>query len=311
MADPENEDLAALQLGYMLAQGARTDAGLLLGLPGPAVMPGPSVPTPDRRPVVAVIAARDEEQTIAGAVLGARATPGVTQVIVVVNGSADATAELARASGATVIESPTALGHDVGRALGAAAVSDSHLLLLDGDMALGPSELKRFVLAVRRGVDVALNDQNPFYASRRRLGTVTLWRLLLNRLLDRGDLGVNSLLIVPAALSARAVRTLGSAALAVPPLAQTAAVLAGLRVAAVPGVDVQSRNRARPGVNAAAGVSGGAGLTPLEQLIIGDHLEAISHLLAKRGPRGGYTDLHRARAALTSDAAPAGLPTVR
>lgn len=303
MTGPDSDALSALQLGYLLAQAGEHTAGRLLGLPGAARLPPPTKRTGAERPVVAIISARNEERTIAGAVLGARATPGVARVIVIVNGSHDATAANARAQGAVVSEHTVSLGHDVGRAIGASAEGDCHVLLLDGDMALGPAELGRFVTALRRGIDVVLNDQNPIYAQRQRLGTVTLLRVLLNRLLDRPDLGVNSLLIVPAAVSARAVRALGSAVLAVPPVAQVEAVLAGLRIAAVPGVDVLGRNRSRPGVNASAGVSAGAAATPLEQLIIGDHLEAIAHLLRRRGPRGGYTDLQRARELLTDDRA--------
>lgn len=281
---------AALRLGYTLGRRAGQRAGRVLGLPAAAELPSVrSGGRAGRAPLAAVISARDEEMTIAEVVRAAGATPGVARVVVVANGCRDATAIAARRAGAEVIEYVEPLGHDVGRALGAAALPGHDLLLLDGDLVLPPEELRRFVVALRRGADVVLNDQNPVYAERSRIGTVTLMRLLLNRLLGRPDLGVNSLLIVPAGLSARAVRCIGPKALAVPPLAQAKAIMSGLRICAVPGVDVLTRNRRRPGLNA------GGDLTPLELLIIGDHLEAIGYLLRRRGPRGGYTDLERKR----------------
>lgn len=283
----------ALRLGYTMGRQAGQRAGRVLALPAAAELPparsGGRGRRAGRAPLAAVISARDEEMTISEAVRAAGATPGVTRVVVVANGCRDATATAARRAGAEVIEYVEPLGHDVGRALGAAALPGHDLLLLDGDFALRPEELRRFVVALRRDVDVVLNDQNPVYAARSRVGTVTLMRLLLNRLLGRPDLGVNSLLIVPAGLSARAVRCIGPAALAVPPLAQAKAIMSGLRICAVPGVDVLTRNRRRPGLNA------GGDLTPLELLIIGDHLEAIDYILRRRGPRGGYSDLDRKR----------------
>ncbi|MGE5561551.1 MAG: glycosyltransferase [Chloroflexota bacterium] len=286
---------AALRLGYALGLTAGRQAGPMLGLPGPATLPaarsgGRSAARGRRAPLAALISARDEERTIAGAVASAAGTPGVVRVVVIANGCRDQTAAEARRAGAEVIEYAEPVGHDVGRALGAAALPGHDLLLLDGDFAVPPAQLRRFATALRRGADLVLNDQNPVYAGKPRVGTVTLVRLLLNRLLGRPDLGVNSLLIVPAGISARAVFRIGPGALAVPPLAQAKAVLAGLRVGAVPGVDVLSGNRRRPGLNA------GSDLTPLEMLIIGDHLEAIGHILKRRGPRGGYTDLNRSRA---------------
>lgn len=281
---------AAMRLGYALGRSAGRQLGLTLGLPGPAALPAArSGGHSGRPPMAAVISARNEARTIAAAVRGAAATPGIARVVVVANGCQDETLVEARRAGAEVIEYIEPAGHDVGRALGAASLPGYHVLLLDGDIVLPPEELRRFVAALRRGVDLVLNDQNPVYSVKPRAGTVTLVRLLLNRLLGRPDLGVNSLLIVPAGLSARAVRLLGPAAMAVPPLAQAKAVLAGLRVGAVPGVDVLTPNRRRPGLNA------GSDLTPLEMLILGDHLEAIGYILRRRGPRGGFTDLGRNR----------------
>lgn len=283
----------ALRLGYTMGRKAGQRAGRVLVLPEAAELPTVRAGGPSRRarrvPLAAVISARDEELTIGEVVRAASATPGVTRVVVIANGCRDETATAARRAGAEVIEYVEPLGHDVGRALGAAALPGHDLLFLDGDFALRPEELRRFAVALRRGIDVVLNDQNPVYAARSRVGTVTLLRLLLNRLLGRPDLGINSLLIVPSALSARAVRCIGPAALAVPPLAQAKAIISGLRICAVPGVDVLTRNRRRPGLNA------GSGLTPLELLIIGDHLEAIDYILRRRGPRGGYSDLDRKR----------------
>lgn len=247
----------------------------------------------DRRPAArraaAVVPAQNEERTI-GAVLRQLRRLPLDEVIVVVNGSRDRTAEIAAAHGCRVIEIAGSLGHDVGRAVGAALADADICLFTDADIIVPAEDLAPFLRAVEDGVDVALNDLDRIIALPHRRHVVTLAKTFLNHVLDRPDLGLNSLTGVPHALSRRAVETIGWQRLAVPPVAHAAAVLAGLRVRAVHPVNVAARNRVHrydsptrlPIV--------------LERLILGDHLEALELVKAARGARGGREDTLRQRA---------------
>jgi len=78
----------------------------------------------------------------------------------------------------------------------------------------------------------------------------------------------------------------------IPPLAQVKALLAGFRVQAVHAVDVITPNRIREDHQQIAG------RIPAFERIIGDHIEAIHHLLEVKGERGGFTDGDRHLAVL-------------
>src|SRR5262249_36612177 len=109
----------------------------------------------------AVIPAFNEEATIAAVVEGVR--PIVNRVIVVDDGSRDATAERARRAGAEVIahEGNRGKGHAVRSGL--ARVLDegfTHVLLMDGDMQHLPHEATALLAeAERTGADVVLGER--------------------------------------------------------------------------------------------------------------------------------------------------------
>ncbi|HYG58606.1 MAG TPA: glycosyltransferase [Symbiobacteriaceae bacterium] len=235
-----------------------------------------------------IIAAVDETATLPG-VLAQAARLRPAEVIVVANGPDDGVARIAAAAGARVIRHARRVGHDVGRALGAAAASGDTLLFLDADLPLAAGELLPFLQATAEGVDLALNRIDPYIQPAARSHPVNAAKRFLTAVLQRPDLGYASLTAMPHALSRRAVEALGADALAVPPVALARAVQAGLVVAAVHPVDVVGPNARRPGVNLGRS-------SPVEQLILGDHLEAVSWLLAQeRSSRGPFGDLGRQR----------------
>lgn len=243
----------------------------------------------------AVVTAQNEARTLPQVLRECRRL-GIDQTVVVVNGSTDDSQQVAHAMGAQVITYPDPVGHDVGRALGARSVADAGVLLfLDGDLVIPAGDLVPFLQAVRQGVDVALNDLDPFCTPRSYLHTVMTGKRFLNMALGRPDLGSATMTAVPHALSRRALKAIPEHELAVPPVAQVRAVLAGLRVERVHPVDVIRPNPRRPGLNT------GPGRTTVEKLILGDHLEALSTLLAALGPRSGFTDLGRRRNLLQSE----------
>ncbi|CAM4472802.1 glycosyltransferase family 2 protein [Paenibacillus typhae] len=244
----------------------------------------PAVNHPE--PVVSVIIpAMNEARTIAAVIAGARGVHPRCEVIVIVNGSADNTAEIAHRMGAKVITFPQPLGHDVGRSVGAEAARGDILLFTDGDLVISAAELRPFVEAVGSGADVALNDYSG--PVRGRIAhPVILSKYTLNVMLGRPDLNGYSLTAVPHALSRKALTALGSAILSRPPLAHARAVLDGLKVKAVHKVPVGRMNAVRRKED---------GRDLLQEVILSDHLEAMGLLLERRGERAGYSDAGRRR----------------
>lgn len=231
-----------------------------------------------------VIPAHNEAKTIKRLVSMLSRWTRQPEIIVVANGCVDGTANLARQAGAIVIDLPDAVGQDVGRSIGAAAATGNVLLVLDADMLFTVPELEPFVRAVENGVDVALN-QYPLPGGRFYLHPTAIAKQSVNLFLDRGDLRAASMTAVPHALSRKAVRKIGLQRLSVPPVAQAAAVLAGLNVQAVAYVPVGERNpiRRRPRQKS------------LQRLIIGDCQEAIDTICSERGARGFFPDDVRRR----------------
>lgn len=84
--------------------------------------------------VSVIVPAYNEADRIAATVAAARALPGVTEVIVVDDGSPDATAQAARNAGARVERHPRNRGKAAAMETGADAASGDLLLFLDADL---------------------------------------------------------------------------------------------------------------------------------------------------------------------------------
>ncbi|MNO27817.1 Glucosyl-3-phosphoglycerate synthase [compost metagenome] len=235
--------------------------------------------------VSVIIPAMNEAGTIARVIAGARGVHPRCEVIVVVNGSADNTADIALSQGAHVIHFEQPLGHDVGRSIGAEAAKGEVLLFTDGDLVIPASQLRPFVAAVSHGTDVALNDYSGPVRGKFP-HPVVLSKHALNIMLGRSDLKGCSLTAVPHALSRKALAALGSGLLSRPPLAHAQAVLDGLLVKAVHQVPVGRLNAVRPKQ---------AGADPLREVILMDHLDAAGMVLQRRGERAGFHDGSRRR----------------
>jgi glycosyltransferase involved in cell wall biosynthesis len=215
--------------------------------------------------VTVVIPIYNERKTLARVIEEAYKVHRDTEVIVVANGSRDGSKKIARRMGAKVISFAFPLGHDVGRSIGAREAKGSVILFIDGDMVIPAKEMIPLVRAVKRGVDVALNQyQGP--VRRNNVHKVVLAKHALNILLSRPDLKGASLTTVPHAISRKALETVGTEALAVPPKAQAMAVYKGLIVKAVHPINVGLKNPIRRKAH---------GKDPIGDLIVGDHLEAI------------------------------------
>jgi Glycosyltransferases involved in cell wall biogenesis len=236
---------------------------------------------------VAIVPAKDEAETV-GAVVKALLGVPVDEVLVVANGCTDDTAKVAAAAGARVLEIAETLGHDVGRAVGASVVDADIYLFTDADIVLPPPYFIPFINAVSQGVDVALNDLDAIATPRSRLHIVNICKKFLNTAIGLEQLGINSLTAIPHALSRRAVRAIGAQNLAVPPRAMVLAHKAGLVMEGVASVNVNTLNRVRPWIHP-------PGLGPMDELIIGDHLEALAEIVKADGPRARFRDVNRVR----------------
>lgn len=244
----------------------------------------PGLLMPSAKKVACIITARNEELTLQDQLNELTRLP-FEEIIVVVNGSTDNSYRIVRdhPAKAIVVHFDSALGYDVGRAVGAKVSSSDILLFLDGDMCIPSELLLPFIYEAELGADIVLNPLSSIVPNFAERDAVSMMKEFLNRCLGRSDLHVDSLTAVPHAISRKAIKRLGSRILAIPPLAQARAIHCGLSVVkSSVVVDVFRSNRFREGNH-------GRG-NPVEQLIIGDHLEAIYYLMKDSGHRLGFQD---------------------
>ncbi|PFI27027.1 glycosyl transferase [Bacillus thuringiensis] len=236
-----------------------------------------------------VIPVQNEEKTI-GKVIEELRKIEPFEIIVVVNGSSDKTATIAKDKGATTIVYKEALGNDVGRSLGTYFAKGEIVLFIDGDFVIPASELYPFAKAIADGKDVALNDLNHYLDLRVPLHLVTAFKYALNLACDRKDLGVGSLIAVPNAFSHKCLKAIGYKSLLSPCVAQVKALLSGFEIACVCRVEVDKMNRIRPSEHFAK-----IGHPPAVLRIIGDHIEGLEQIIASTDNRGGFYDGNRKR----------------
>ncbi|MFD1178297.1 glycosyltransferase [Paenibacillus puldeungensis] len=252
------------------------------------------IPLPLQGQATAIVTASNEETTLPAVVTELQKLP-LHEIIIVLNGCSDGSfTAVRRDSKMMILSFPDRLGHDVGRAVGAAAASGDTLLFTDGDICVAAEDLAAFLLAVDRGSDLALNDISPYLPPFPQQDEVSRCKSFLNLALGRPDLKANSLTAVPHALSRRALTVLSPHALIVPPKAQALALASGLSVNAPHSVDVVRKNRIRGGNTGTGNAVAG--------LILGDHVEALGEVMKMEGVRLRYTTLPRSELAKVRNA---------
>ncbi len=132
--------------------------------------------------VVAIIPALDEEGSI-GQVVAAVPRDAVSEVIVVDNGSADRTAEVARRHGAVVVREPRR-GYGAACYAGVIAAAGADLLVfLDGDRSDVPEEMPLILGPILRGeADLVIGSR---LTGRREPGAMPPHAVFGNRLASR------------------------------------------------------------------------------------------------------------------------------
>jgi hypothetical protein len=247
---------------------------------------------PTNKKVAAILCAMNEEKTIRN-ILDQLDRLSLEEIIVVINGSADQTLSKIQnhPSQPIIIHYDSPLGFDVGRAIGAKATISDILLFLDGDIIIQAEQLVPLVYAVEQGADIALNNITPFLTRFDLRDPVTIVKQFVNHSLGRSDLAANSLTAIPHALSRKAVEIIGCHNLAIPPLAQAIALQSNMKVIAPTSINVIRRNRIKS-TNLGPG-------NAVEELIIGDHLEALDYLMKQQGERLHLKDKLRKRQSIT------------
>lgn len=242
---------------------------------------------PTLKTVGVIITVMNEAETISSVVEQLHRLQ-LDEIIVVVNGSSDNSFPILRKlTKSIIIHYPQALGHDVGRAVGAKIAQSDILLFLDGDFSIYAEHLVPFIYAVQCGMDVALNNISPYLGNFLSRDSVTIMKEFVNRTMGRQDLSANSLTAVPHALSRTAVEAIGYKNLFIPPVAQVIAIQQGLKIGAPLSVDVITKNKIR---EKNVGPS-----NPVAKMIIGDHLEALKLAMSTGGQRLSFLDHIRSR----------------
>jgi glycosyltransferase involved in cell wall biosynthesis len=98
------------------------------------------------------------EAACIGALLAALPPEAADEVLVVDNGSTDATAAIAREAGVRVVSEPRR-GYGNACAAGAAAASGEVLVFMDGDGSFVPEQIALLVRAITAGADLALGTR--------------------------------------------------------------------------------------------------------------------------------------------------------
>jgi glycosyltransferase involved in cell wall biosynthesis len=107
-----------------------------------------------------VIPAKNEAAAIGDVVAGARSAYPDAQVIVVDDGSSDATAQVAEESGATVVRHPDSLGNGAAVKSGARAASGEFIAFMDGDGQHDASELEPLLKKVGEGYEMVIGARD-------------------------------------------------------------------------------------------------------------------------------------------------------
>jgi glycosyltransferase involved in cell wall biosynthesis len=239
------------------------------------------------RPKVSVIICAYNEQDTIGHLLAEVKKLLPYEIIVVENGSTDRTLALCQEHEVTCITLPTFVGHDVGRAIGAREARGDILIFLDADIILSSEQIKPFIIACNGHRDLVLNDINPYYHSSKMIDYVSMAKFFLNQLLDLAHLQYSSLTAVPHAIKKSVLQHIGYEQLAVPPKAYALAALKGFRIDHISGVNVIRYNKKRAYNHKKRNV--------LQEMIVGDHLEAVDAIQQEVGLRGYLYDTLRER----------------
>src|SRR5580765_5487935 len=106
--------------------------------------------------VTVVLPARNEAEGLRRTLPALRAALPAAEVVVVDDGSTDATAEVAAAHGARVLANPYAMGNGAAIKRGARAASGGIIVFMDADGQHDPADIPRLLAKLDEGFDMAV-----------------------------------------------------------------------------------------------------------------------------------------------------------
>jgi glycosyltransferase involved in cell wall biosynthesis len=112
------------------------------------------------RSVTVIIPAKNEESSIAAVVSGVRQACAGAEVIVVDDGSTDATGERARTAGATVVRHSYSRGNGAAVKTGARAARGEILVFMDADGQHDPAHIPQLLEQIDLGHDLAIGARS-------------------------------------------------------------------------------------------------------------------------------------------------------
>lgn len=140
-----------------------------------------------------VIPAKNEAAAIGKVVTAARESWPDAQLIVVDDGSSDATAEVAREAGATVVQHPESLGNGAAVKAGARVATGELIAFMDGDGQHDPSELGRMIEKLDEGYHMVIGARDSgSHASMGRLFANGIYNAVASWLTGRPVLDLTS-----------------------------------------------------------------------------------------------------------------------
>lgn len=103
-----------------------------------------------------ILPAKNEATGLAGVLERLRSVPGISECIVVNDGSTDATAEVARAAGARVVDQKYSKGNGAAIKAGARAAKGEVLVFMDADAQHRPEDISRLLSRLDQGYDMVV-----------------------------------------------------------------------------------------------------------------------------------------------------------
>ncbi|MBW7474513.1 hypothetical protein K0T92_07125 [Paenibacillus oenotherae] len=178
--------------------------------------------------------------------------------------------------GVTIIHIGQMIGGDLARSIGARLCGMDIILFADGGKGDRAEGLAQLLTAIDGGADIALNDETERLGAFRKWDNLSRVKAFMNWSLGRPDLHANSVVSLPHAWSRESLLAVGTGAIAVPALAQQAAIGGKLRFAQCP------CGLGAPREDGAA-------------LAFGDHFEALQAAMKQQGNRLALPDRVRRR----------------
>ncbi|NBD26519.1 glycosyltransferase family 2 protein [Paenibacillus glycinis] len=210
-------------------------------------------------------------------------------VVVLEDGGEEAFTRLRSLPEITIVHTRERLGADVGRTVGARMTDAELILFADGETPVPAERLAGLLEEVQAGSDLALADVGGQLGAFRGWDDAARIRAFMNWSLGRPELHANSVAVLPHAWTRQGMERVGLAQLAVPAMAQRAAIGLQLRIRCLP------MHAARKGGALNGNAGGTATATTGARLSAGDHIEALRAAMRENGARLALPDQVRRR----------------